>query len=254
MDHVGIPAYFAPRTAVRRCGVCLVAGRWPRCSVRRGDLDLDVDARLGEAPRLCAVKLSATRRPLLAGFSFQPDPMGAWAIGGSPGCEDRDLAGHGSKANKDGGLWPDGEDCGARVIYKASCCPSINRMEDAAWHPWRLGLVRPSLDALPQEDREAVLDAIEALRVDPYNPPGHQVRPLRGLKRRQRWLLTLPGGVCIQYEPIPAGLPPALMRKTILFWSISTLQSIDPTSRADGQNEETKLEYPRSSRSLDRTA
>jgi hypothetical protein len=117
----------------------------------------------------------------------------------------------------------------------------MERMEDTPWHPWQLGLVRPSLDALPHEDREAVLGAIEALKVDPYNPPGHQVRPLRTLKHPRRWLLTLPGGVCIQYEPVPGGLPPVLMKKTIKFWSISILRSADPAPRADGRNEEAKL-------------
>jgi hypothetical protein len=113
----------------------------------------------------------------------------------------------------------------------------VKRMEDTAWHPWQLGLVRPSLDALPLKEQEEVLEAIEALKIDPYNPPGHQVRPLRRLKRRQRWLLTLPSGVCIQYEPVPAGLPPALMRPTILFWSISTLRSADPERQADDLDE-----------------
>jgi hypothetical protein len=112
----------------------------------------------------------------------------------------------------------------------------MKETEDPHWYPWQLRLVQPSIEVLAQEDQEAVRRAMEALLIDPYDPPGYYAHPLGKPKRRQRWLLTLPSGVSIVYEPVPGGLPPSFMKKTIMFWSISTIHqaTTSPCDRDEG--------------------
>jgi hypothetical protein len=114
----------------------------------------------------------------------------------------------------------------------------MKEIDDPRWYPWQLSLVQPSIEALGQEDQEAVRGAIDVLQVDPYDPPGYNTRPLGKPKRRQRWLLTLPSGVRIVYEPIPGGLPPSFMKRTIIFWSISSVQLAEPTASPCDRDEE----------------
>ena len=107
----------------------------------------------------------------------------------------------------------------------------MDKSRDAAWLPWQLNSLSSSIEALSAEDRQAVQHAIDAILVNPYSPEGFSVRPLKKVKRRQRWLLTLPGGIAIQYEPVTA-LPP-IMRKIVLFWSIATISLTEATDARD---------------------
>lgn len=95
------------------------------------------------------------------------------------------------------------------------------------WNFWARDNFFDELTTRPLSERRAVRDALSALLVDPFDPPGLTAYTFRGPPGgRERYVADLPFDWHVTYTPAPNGLPPVAMEPFVVLRSLDRIPDL----------------------------